>query len=226
MTIFLISLLILGLRVLEVGLGTIRIVMLVRERSLVVGVLGFVQSLIWVSAAGIVLTNLDSPVRIIAFSLGFGVGTALGSVIEQKLALGNSILRIVTPTGSPSVEDALRGAGYGVTVLNARSSVGTSGSPGPSSPAGRPEMSCDESRTPTPRLSSLCNLYRRSTLPTVVAGFVREDNVVRRWLRHDACSPRSDEHRPITNQERHRRHYDESSDEAQGRIVGRLEQKP
>ena len=84
------------------------------------GVLGFVQSLIWVSAAGIVLTNLDSPVRIIAFSLGFGVGTALGSVIEQKLALGNSILRIVTPTGSPSVEDALRGAGYGVTVLNAR----------------------------------------------------------------------------------------------------------
>jgi len=120
MTIFLLSLLIFVLRVLEVGVGTIRIVMLVRERSLLAGVLGFVQSLIWVGAAGIVLNNLESIPRIVAFALGFGVGTALGSVIERQLALGQSILRIVTATDSPPVEDFLREAGYGVTVLNAQ----------------------------------------------------------------------------------------------------------
>ena len=119
MTLFLLSLLIFVLRVVEVGIGTIRIVMLVRERSFVAGVLGFFQSLIWVFAAGIVLTNLDSLPRIIAFSLGFGVGTALGSLIEQWLALGHSILRVITPTDTPPIADVLRGAGYGVTVVNA-----------------------------------------------------------------------------------------------------------
>lgn len=119
MTLFLISLLIFALRVVEVGIGTIRIVMLVRERSLIAGALGFAQSVIWVFAAGIVLTNLDSLPRILAFSLGFGVGTALGSLIEQRLAIGDSILRVITSTGSPPVAQALRDAGYGVTELNA-----------------------------------------------------------------------------------------------------------
>jgi uncharacterized protein YebE (UPF0316 family) len=119
MEIFLISLLIFVLRVVEVGIATIRIVMLVRERSLLAGMLGVVQSVIWVFAAGIVLTNLDSLPRILAFSLGFGVGTALGSVIEQRLAIGHSILRVVTSTGSAPVADSLREAGYGVTELNA-----------------------------------------------------------------------------------------------------------
>ena len=120
MTISLLSLLIFSLRVVEVGVGTIRIVMLVRERSLLAGALGFAQSLIWVAAAGVVLNNLESIPRIVAFSLGFGVGTALGSVLERQLALGHSILRIVTPFDTPPVEDLLREAGYGVTVLNAR----------------------------------------------------------------------------------------------------------
>jgi uncharacterized protein YebE (UPF0316 family) len=119
MTILLLSLLIFALRVIEVGVGTIRIVMLVRERSVLAGVLGFTQSLIFVAAAGIVLNNLDSIPQIVAFAFGFGVGTVLGSVIERQLALGHSILRIVTPTESPAVEGLLREAGYGVTVLNA-----------------------------------------------------------------------------------------------------------
>ena len=119
MEIFLLSLLIFVLRVVEVGVGTIRIVMLVRERPLIAGGLGVAQSVVWVFAAGIVLTNLDSLSRVLAFSLGFGVGTALGSIIEQRLAIGHSILRVITPTGSAPVAEALREVGYGVTELNA-----------------------------------------------------------------------------------------------------------
>ncbi len=120
MVTFWISLLIFALRVIENGIGTIRIVMLVRERSIVASVLGFFQALVFVLAAGIVFENLESIPRIIGFSLGFAVGTGVGSWIEQRLALGNSILRIVTPVGSPPVEDVLRDEGYGVTVLNAK----------------------------------------------------------------------------------------------------------
>lgn len=115
-----ISLLIFTLRVLEVGIGTIRIVMLLRERALIAAILGVLMSLVFVFAAGIVLTNLESIPRVAAFALGFGTGSLLGSWLERKLALGSSILRIVTPVEAPPVEDFLREEGYGVTVLNAK----------------------------------------------------------------------------------------------------------
>ncbi len=119
MNTLLVSLLILVLRICDVSVGTIRIVMLVRDRIWIAGALGVVQSLVWLYAAGFVLTSLDSPPRIIAFALGFGIGSVLGSLIERQLALGHSILRAITPVGSPSVADELRRAGYGVTVVNA-----------------------------------------------------------------------------------------------------------
>jgi uncharacterized protein YebE (UPF0316 family) len=115
----LVSLLILVLRICDVSVGTVRIVMLVRDRIWIAGALGIVQSLVWIYAAGFVLTSLDSPPRILAFAFGFGIGSVLGSLIERKLALGHSILRAITPVDTPSVADELRDAGYGVTVVNA-----------------------------------------------------------------------------------------------------------
>ena len=120
MEVFLISLLIFTLRLIEVGVGTMRIVMLVRERAVIAAVLGVVMSLVFVFAAGIVFANLESIPRVAAFALGFGAGSLLGSWLEKKLALGSSILRIVTPVGAPPIEDILRAEGYGVTVLNAQ----------------------------------------------------------------------------------------------------------
>jgi uncharacterized protein YebE (UPF0316 family) len=116
---WLVSLTILVLRICDVSIGTVRIVMLVRDRIFIAGVLGVAQSLVWIYAAGIVLTNLDSPPRIIAFALGFGIGSVLGSLIERQLALGHSILRAITPVGDPCVANELRRGGYGVTVVNA-----------------------------------------------------------------------------------------------------------
>lgn len=113
------ALLIFFMRVTDVSLGGIRIVMLVRGRKWIAGVLGFFESLVWVLAAGLVLTNLDSPLRIIAFAGGFAVGTVLGGTIEGWIAMGQSVLRVITPTHTPAVAPALREAGFGVTVLNA-----------------------------------------------------------------------------------------------------------
>jgi len=44
----------------------------------------------------------------------------LGVSIERWLAIGSALLRIVAPTASPPLEDALREAGFYVTMLNAR----------------------------------------------------------------------------------------------------------
>ncbi|MDH3517287.1 MAG: DUF5698 domain-containing protein, partial [Acidimicrobiia bacterium] len=112
------ALLIFLMRVTDVTVGTLRIVFLIRGKRWTAGLLGFFESLVWVLAARQVLTDLDDPIKIIGFAAGFGMGTVLGGTIERWLALGNKLVRIVAPLESPTGFEALRDAGYHVTVLN------------------------------------------------------------------------------------------------------------
>jgi uncharacterized protein YebE (UPF0316 family) len=118
------ALLIFCLRLVDVSIGAIRIVMIVRGERWIAGLLGFFESLTWVIAAGLVFSNLDSPVRMVAYAGGFGAGTILGSTLERKLKLGKVVLRVITPIDTPEVAPALRQAGFGVTVLNAEGKEG------------------------------------------------------------------------------------------------------
>lgn len=118
MDLFLSALMIFSLRLVDVSLGTIRIVLLTRGEAWKAGLIGFVESMTWVFAASQVLRNLDDPVRMVGFAAGFGAGTFLGVLIERWLAMGSRIVRVIAPIGSPQAADALRAAGYAVTVLN------------------------------------------------------------------------------------------------------------
>lgn len=111
-------LIIFSLRTIDVGLSTIRIVFLGRSRRVPAAALGFAESLIWVIAFTRVLGGLDDPARMVAFAAGFAAGTYVGSRVEEWLALGQSLVRIVAPVESPSVAPMLRDRGYGATVLN------------------------------------------------------------------------------------------------------------
>ena len=119
MSTLLLALLIFAMRVFDVTLGTLRIVNLVRGARWLAGALGFFESLSWIIAAGLVVGNLDSPVKIVAFAGGFATGTVLGSWLEGRIALGKSMLRIVTSVTTPGVDTSLRAEGYAVTVVNA-----------------------------------------------------------------------------------------------------------
>ncbi len=115
---FLAALLIFSLRLVDVSLGTLRIVLLTRGIQWQAGLVGFFQALTWVIAAGQVINNLEDPVRIVAFAAGFAGGTVLGVAVERWLAVGTTILRVVAPVDSPQVAAALREEGFKVTVLN------------------------------------------------------------------------------------------------------------
>lgn len=107
------------LRIGDVSIASVRIVTLMRGRIGLAAILGFFESLLWVSAAAIVFSNLDNPVRIVAFAAGFAAGTLLGGYIERWLAMGTAFIRIVAPIESNPVAPVLREKGYPVTVVNA-----------------------------------------------------------------------------------------------------------
>lgn len=107
------------LRIADVAIGTLRIGFLVRGRPGIAGGLSFVESLVWLMAAAQVLTNLDSPVKFVAYAAGYATGTMLGVQVERWVAVGDVLMRVVAPVAGPSAAEALREAGYVVTEVNA-----------------------------------------------------------------------------------------------------------
>jgi len=112
-------LLIIALRLVDVSLGTVRIILLSRRYRLFPALIGFVEVFTWLVAATMVFSNLNSPPRMLAYAGGFGLGTYLGTLLESWLAVGNTMMRVVSPVQSPQVAGELRHAGFGVTVINA-----------------------------------------------------------------------------------------------------------
>lgn len=113
------------LRCVDTTLSTLRVLAVVRGRRPLAWILGFCSSLLFVTAVAAVLQSLDEPLNVLAYAAGFASGNALGILIEDRLAAGHSLLRIVSPGRGPALIEALRSAGRGATELPARSETGT-----------------------------------------------------------------------------------------------------
>jgi uncharacterized protein YebE (UPF0316 family) len=110
---------IIALRLVDVSIGALRITYLIRGRRLLAGTLGFFESLSWVIAAALVLSDMDEWYKVVAYAAGFGLGTALGSSLDRWIASGQVLVRIMAAIDSPAVAPHLRERGFGVTVINA-----------------------------------------------------------------------------------------------------------
>ncbi|MGA9595037.1 MAG: DUF5698 domain-containing protein [Acidimicrobiia bacterium] len=109
---------IIALRLIDVSIGSLRIQYLVRGRRMIAGSLGFFESLTWLIAAGLVLSDLDQWWKAVAYASGFGLGTVLGGFLDELIASGQVFLRVLAPYGSPTVAGELRDLGFGATVIN------------------------------------------------------------------------------------------------------------
>jgi uncharacterized protein YebE (UPF0316 family) len=111
------ALLIFCLRLVDVSLGTVRLLMIGRGQRKIAPLLGFVEVTIWVIAISQVITNLDNIINILAYSGGFAAGTLVGMWIEDKLPLGHVGISIVSTTQGQEIARKLRQADYGVMEL-------------------------------------------------------------------------------------------------------------
>lgn len=124
MSLLISALIIFGLRLIDVSLGTLRIQFVVQGRTRLAGVTAFFESLVWVLAAVQVLGDLNEPLKIVGYAGGYAAGTMLGSRLENQIGLGSRLIRVVSPIESPSVSPVLHDAGYAVTVVNGEGAYG------------------------------------------------------------------------------------------------------
>lgn len=104
-------------RILDVSIGTLRVICLVRGFRFLAPLLGFFEVTVWVLAISGVLIHLDRWYNIVAYGAGFAAGNALGLLIEQKLAFGLEAVRLISCTHSAAVAAGLRLAGFAVTEV-------------------------------------------------------------------------------------------------------------
>lgn len=111
-------------RIIDVSLGTIRMILVIRGDKLPAALIGFFEIMVYTVALGIVVGSLDDPVKLIVFCTGFALGILVGSVIEEKLALGYRGIQVIVDRDHCDLVDDLREAGYPVTCWEATGKAG------------------------------------------------------------------------------------------------------
>ena len=115
------------LRIGDVTMNVFRMVFVVQERRLLAAVASAGEAAMWLTAAGIVLTNLTA-LRAVGYVAGVAAGTAIGMEVARRLRLGMSTVRVYVdadahgPDGEPlelgwHVATAIRKAGFAATVF-------------------------------------------------------------------------------------------------------------
>lgn len=84
-------------RVMDVSINTLRIMFVMNGKKKVAPILGFFESLIWLLAIGQIFQNVNNPMSYVGYAGGFAMGTFVGMTIEEKLALGRVLVRVITP---------------------------------------------------------------------------------------------------------------------------------
>lgn len=107
--------LIIGINIVYVSFNTLRTILVIKGQRALASMLSMVEVGVYLLGLTIVLQNLSSPINIVAYCIGYGAGVYLGSVIEQRLALGYVNIQVVVDSAGCCLPEQLREKGYGVT---------------------------------------------------------------------------------------------------------------
>lgn len=112
-------------RVCDVTLGTLRIIFVSRGKRNLAPILGFFEVLIWIVVIGQLVQNLHSVTAYVAYAGGFAAGNFVGLWLEDRLAIGTYILRVITPENAKALAEKIHNAGFGVTRVEGEGAVST-----------------------------------------------------------------------------------------------------
>ena len=111
--------LIFSARVIDVTLGTLRIVFISQGRKNIAPLVGFFEMFIWILAAGQIFSNLTNILYYLAYAGGFAMGNYVGLVIEEKLSLGLISIHLIIKDDPELLAKRLKERGFGLTILTA-----------------------------------------------------------------------------------------------------------
>ncbi|MBE6140673.1 MAG: DUF2179 domain-containing protein [Firmicutes bacterium] len=106
-------------RIIDVSMGSVRTVLMVRGKSLMAGAIAFVEVFLWFIIAREALSSEISSLLIpIFYSGGYATGTLLGTFISSKFLDGLIGVQVITLENNQKMLDEIRKNGFGVSIVD------------------------------------------------------------------------------------------------------------
>ena len=82
-------------KILENSIGTLRMIIVSNGKKIEGAILNFILSFIWIISTSLVVLN-NNIYKILIFAVGSLIGSYIGSILEEKIALGNNMLFVIS----------------------------------------------------------------------------------------------------------------------------------
>lgn len=115
---FLLCLKVFVARMIDVSLGTIRTMFIVKGNKIVASVIAFLEVLVWFYASKSIFSIEENGFIILLFyALGYGAGTLIGTIINEIFISGIYSVQVITSSMGSKDINFIKKCGFGVTVL-------------------------------------------------------------------------------------------------------------
>lgn len=111
-------------RIIDQSIGTLRLILVSKGYKTLAPFLAFFESLIWLLAVSQILKHLDNWVTFVAYGMGFAIGNYLGIVLEEKMSLGNVIVRVFPKTDYNELLQYMNCQSIGYSLIDAEGRMG------------------------------------------------------------------------------------------------------
>lgn len=111
-------------RVADVSLSTMRVMFVMSGTKKWAPILGFFESMIWLLAIGQIMQNLTNVYSYLAYASGYATGTFVGMCIEEKIAMGKVLVRIIARSPINGLTNWLDDQEYRYSIVPAEDNGG------------------------------------------------------------------------------------------------------
>ena len=108
-------------RIVDVSLGTIRIIFISKGFKFLSPFIGFFEVLIWLIALNQIWHDMTNIFLYIAYAGGFAAGNYVGIWLEEKISIGISTVRIIIRKNQTQLIEELKKNNYPLTIIDAES---------------------------------------------------------------------------------------------------------
>ena len=106
-------------RILDVSLGTVRMMLTVKGKKFYASLIGFIEVLIWFLIVREALQTEESGIIIaISYALGYATGTFIGSALSSKFIVTPVNIQIITSIEIESMLAILKNNHYGCSIID------------------------------------------------------------------------------------------------------------
>lgn len=111
-------------RIVDVTLGTLRIIFVSKGEKYLAPIIGFFEVLIWIVVISEIFSRANDVTAYLAYAGGYAAGNFVGILIEQRIAFGVLLCRAYTTKNGKELVNILSAQNFGATLIQGSGSLG------------------------------------------------------------------------------------------------------